>query len=108
MSPAALLLAVAIASEVGATLLLRTTDGFTRLLPSAGVIVGYALSIALLAKIVKELDVGLVYAVWAGTGTAIVAGAGVLLWSEPLGWLKLLSLTAVIVGVIGLNLSGAH
>jgi small multidrug resistance pump len=108
MSSAVVLLPLAIASEVAATLLLRTSDGFTRLLPSAGVVLGYAVSIALLAKIVKQLDVGLVYAVWAGAGTAVVAGAGVLLWSEPLGWLKLLSLAAVIVGVIGLNLSGAH
>jgi small multidrug resistance pump len=108
MSPAALLLALAIAIEVAATLLLRTTEGFTRVLPSAGVVLGYAVSTALLAKIVERLDVGLVYAVWAGAGTAIVAGAGVLLWSEPLGWLKLLSLTAVIVGVVGLNVSGAH
>ena len=99
---------LAIGAEVAATLLLKTTDGFTRLLPSVGVVAGYAISIALLTKIVKQLDVGLVYAVWAGTGTAIVAVAGVLLWSEPLGWLKLLSLTAVIVGVVGLNVSGAH
>jgi small multidrug resistance pump len=106
--PAGLLLTLAIGAEVAATLLLKTTDGFTRLLPSVGVVAGYAISIALLTKIVKQLDVGLVYAVWAGTGTAIVAVAGVLLWSEPLGWLKLLSLTAVIVGVIGLNISGAH
>jgi small multidrug resistance pump len=106
--PAGLLLTLAIGAEVAATLLLKTTDGFTRLLPSVGVVAGYAISIALLTKIVKQLDVGLVYAVWAGTGTAIVAVAGVLLWSEPLGWLKLLSLTAVIVGVVGLNVSGAH
>src|SRR3954469_14799336 len=99
--PAAVLLALAIAAEVGATLLLRVSDGFSRLLPSLGSVVGYALSILLLARIVKSLDVGLVYAVWAGAGTAVVAVAGVLLWSEPLGWLKLLSLTAVIVGVIG-------
>ena len=106
--PAGLLLTLAIGAEVAATLLLKTTDGFTRLLPSVGVVAGYAISIALLTKIVKQLDVGLVYAVWAGAGTAIVAVAGVLLWSEPLGWLKLLSLTAVIVGVVGLNVSGAH
>src|SRR5689334_19385362 len=106
--PAAFLLAVAIVVEVVATLLLRFSDGFTRPLPTLGVVAGYTLSIVLLAKIVKQLDVGLVYAVWAGTGTAIVAAAGVVLWSEPLGWLKLLSLTAVIVGVVGLNISGAH
>jgi small multidrug resistance pump len=75
--PAGLLLTLAIGAEVAATLLLKTTDGFTRLLPSVGVVAGYAISIALLTKIVKQLDVGLVYAVWAGTGTAIVAAAGV-------------------------------
>ena len=106
--PTGFLLTMAIVSEVGATLLLRVSDGFSKPLPAVGVVVGYVLSFVLLGVLVTKMDLGLVYAIWAGAGTAIVAIAGVLLWSEPLGALKVASLAAVIIGVVGLNLTGAH
>ncbi len=48
------------------------------------------------------------YAVWAGAGTAAVAVIGVAAFDEPMGAVKVLSILAVMAGVIGLNLSGAH
>jgi multidrug transporter EmrE-like cation transporter len=107
MSPA-VLLALAILSEVFGTVLLRVSDGMTKLLPSIGTLTGYAISIYLLALVLKHLDIGLTYAIWAGVGTAMVAIIGVAVWDEPIGLLKVLSIGAVIAGVIGLNLSGAH
>ena len=102
------LLALAIASEVLGTVALRMSDGFSKPLPSVGAVVGYVLAFALLAPVLKELDIGLVYAIWAGVGTALIAVIGVLAWDEPAGTIKVLSIGAVIVGVIGLNLSSAH
>lgn len=107
MSPA-VLLALAIVSEVFGTVLLRVSDGMTKLLPSLGTLVGYAISIYLLALVLKHLDIGLTYAIWAGVGTAMVAVIGVAVWDEPMNLIKVLSIGAVIAGVIGLNLSGAH
>lgn len=105
---AGILLTIAIAIEIVGTVLLRVSDGLSRLWPSAGVLVTYALSIALLAHVLKELDVGFTYAVWAGVGTAMVAMIGFVVWDEPMGVVKVLSIAAVIVGVVGLNLSSAH
>lgn len=107
MSPA-VLLALAIVSEVIGTVLLRSTDGMSKLLPSLGVLVAYGLSMYLLSLVLRHLDIGLTYAIWAGVGTAMVAVIGVAAWGEPMGALKLASLLAVVFGVIGLNLSGAH
>lgn len=106
--PPAALLALAISAEVLGTVALRMSDGFSRPLPSVAAIVGYVLAVALLAPVLKELDLGLVYAIWAGVGTAVIAVIGVLAWGEPAGAIKLLSLGAVILGVVGLNLSGAR
>lgn len=106
--PAAALLALAIVAEVLGTVALRMSDGFSKPLPSIGAVLGYVLAFALLAPVLKELDIGLVYAIWAGVGTALIAVIGVLAWGEPTGAIKVLSIAAVILGVVGLNLSSGH
>lgn len=107
MSPG-LMLGLAIVTEVIGTALLRVSDGFTKVGPSIGVVVGYVASVILLARVLKDLDLGLTYAIWAGTGTALIAIIGVAVWDEPMGAVKVASIAAVIVGVVGLNLSAAH
>jgi small multidrug resistance pump len=101
-------LLLAIATEVAATVALRFADGFTRFAPSAVVVVGYGLSFAFLALTLRRLDVGLVYAVWAGAGTAAIAAIGIVALGEPAGGLKLASIALIVGGVIGLNVAGAH
>jgi multidrug transporter EmrE-like cation transporter len=105
---AGLMLALAIVTEVIGTALLRVTDGFTRPLPVAGVIAFYLVSVWLLALVLKDLELGFTYAVWAGVGTALTAVIGVAIWSEPVSALKVASIGAVIAGVVGLNLASAH
>ena len=69
---------------------------------------GYGVSFWMLALVLKELPVGLTYAVWAAVGTALIAAVGIIAFGEPAGTFKLLSLGLIIAGVVGLNLSGAH
>lgn len=102
------LLGLAILTEVIGTVLLRVSDGFAKPLPSVGVVVMYVVSVFLLARVLRELEIGFTYAVWAGVGTATVALIGVAVWDEPMGMVKALSLLAVIAGVIGLNLASSH
>jgi small multidrug resistance pump len=100
-------LSAAIASEVVGTVFLRFTDGFTNPLPSTLVVATYALSLWLTALALKQLEVSLAYAVWAGVGTAAVAVIGMTAMGESVSTLKLASIALVIGGVVGLNLSGA-
>jgi small multidrug resistance pump len=62
----------------------------------------------LLAIVVRTLPVSVTYAVWSGLGTAIVAVIGYALLGEQMSWLKAVSLGMIVVGVIGVNLAGAH
>ena len=105
--PAGILLSLAILSEVVATVFLRFTDGFTNLAPSIVVVVGYGLSFWLLALILKDLEIGFVYAVWSGAGTALIAAVGMVAFGESATALKFASIALIIVGVIGLNLGGS-
>jgi small multidrug resistance pump len=106
--PAGVLLTIAIAAEVAATMSLRSVEGFSKPLPLAIVIAGYALSFSLLSLILKQLSVGTTYAIWAGAGTAAVAVIGIVALNEPATAIRLGSILLIVAGVIGLNLSGAH
>ena len=106
--PVAALLSLAIVTEVVGTVALRYSDGFTRLAPSAIVVLGYGASFWLLALVLKQLSIGTTYAVWSAVGTALIAAFGIVALGEPATALKLGSLALIIVGVVGLNLGGAH
>jgi small multidrug resistance pump len=106
--PVALLLSCAIVTEVAGTVALRYSDGLTRPLPSAFVVLGYGISFWLLALVLRELSVGTTYAVWSAAGTALIAVVGVFAFGEPATALKLASLALIIIGVVGLNLAGSH
>jgi small multidrug resistance pump len=102
------LLAVAIATEVAATSHLQRTEGFRHPGWSALVIGGYAVSIWLLSLVVREMPVSVAYAVWAGAGTALVAVVGVLWLGEQWSWISVTAIFFIVVGVVALNLNGAH
>jgi small multidrug resistance pump len=107
--PAFLLLSLAILSEVGATLALRVSDGFSRPIPSLVVVVGYGISFWLLALALKDIPVSLTYAIWSGVGTALIAVAGVVAFGESMNLMKLVSLMVIVLGVAGLSAAGgAH
>ncbi len=106
--PAWLLLGFAILAEVAGTLALRASDGFSRPLPSAIVVVGYGAAFWLMALVLRDISVSVTYAVWSGVGTALIATIGMTMLGEPVSALKVLSLAAIVAGVVGLNAGGAH
>ena len=96
----------AIVLEVCGTTSMKLSQGFTRLWPSILIFVFYGLSFTLLTVVLKKIEVSIAYAIWSGVGTALIATLGILYFKESLTLLKLVSLALVILGVIGLNLSG--
>ncbi|MFC9143807.1 DMT family transporter [Streptomyces bacillaris] len=102
------LLAAAIAAEVAGTTAMKYSEGFTRLWPSIGTAVGYLIAFTLLAQTLKTLSVGTAYAIWAGVGTAAVALIGILFMGESNSLVKILGVGLIVVGVVVLNLGGAH
>jgi small multidrug resistance pump len=102
-----LFLALAISSEICATVSMKLSEGFTRLLPSIVVVVGYLCSFALLSQALKHMPVSTAYAIWSGAGTAVVAAIGFTCLNEDVNLLKLSGIVLIIAGVIALNLGGA-
>ena len=75
-------LAVAIVSEVAATLFLKASDGWTKWWFAAVSVLLYSVAGVLLGLVLKNMAVGVVYAIWAGIGIALVCLASVVLWGQ--------------------------
>ena len=99
-----LFLAVAIIGEVAATSALKSSDGFTKLAPSAVVVVGYGVAFYFLSLALKSIPVGIAYAVWAGLGIVRVAGIAWLLHGQKLDAWALVGIGLIVSGVAVLNL----
>ncbi|MEU4467726.1 MULTISPECIES: multidrug efflux SMR transporter [unclassified Streptomyces] len=102
------MLAAAIAAEVGATTAMKFSDGFSRLGPSLLTLLGYVVSFALLAQTLKTVSVGSAYAIWSGVGTAAIATIGILFLGEGMTTAKAAGIALIIAGVVVLNMGGAH
>lgn len=102
-----LYLAGAILTEVCGTVSMKLSNGFEHTLYSTLVYAFYAISFYLLAVALKSIAVGTAYAIWSGVGTALIAAIGVVFFSEAVNTLKVVSLGAIIAGVIGLHLAAA-
>ncbi|GAA2815655.1 multidrug efflux SMR transporter [Saccharopolyspora taberi] len=104
-----LVLAVAILSEVIATVSLKLSEGFSKPLPSVLVVVGYLAAFTALGAVLKlGLPVGVVYAIWAGAGVALVAVIGAVFLGESVTAVQIGGIALIIGGVVALELGGAH
>ena len=99
-----LFLAVAIIGEVATTSALKSSDGFTKLAPSAVVVVGYGVAFYFLSLALRSIPVGIAYAVWAGLGIVLVAGIAWLLHGQKLDAWALVGIGLIVSGVAVLNL----
>lgn len=82
---------------------LKQTYGFTRLVPSIITILGMILSFYFLAHATKNLPIGTAYAVWTGTGAVGVAILGMMFFGEPVNLCRIIFLSLIITGIIGLK-----
>jgi len=92
-------LALAIASEVVGTAALKASDGATRLLPSLVVVVGYLGAFYLLSLALRDLPIGLVYAVWSGVGIVGAAGVGIAVFDEQVDLAGVVGVALIVAGV---------
>jgi small multidrug resistance pump len=95
---------LAIFLEVAGTTSMKLSNGFTNLGPSVFIFIFYIFSFLFLTLSVKRLDVSFVYAVWSGLGTSLIAIIGIFFFHEAVTTAKVISLSFIIIGIIGLKL----
>jgi quaternary ammonium compound-resistance protein SugE len=84
---------------------LKYSDGLTRFWPSAATLAAIALSFAMMAVALKSLPFGTAYAVWTGIGAVGSIVVGMLVYSESADPFRLLCLTLIVAGIVGLKLN---
>ncbi|MCD5362563.1 MULTISPECIES: multidrug efflux SMR transporter [Chromobacterium] len=99
-----LFLAVAIVSEVIATSSLKASDGFTRLGPSLLTGAGYVLAFYMLSLTLRQIPVGVAYALWSGVGIVLVSIVGWVLYGQKLDAPAMIGMGLIIAGVLVMNL----
>ena len=92
-------LALAIAAEVAGTSLLKATEEFTKLVPTTFLIIFYAMSFWLMTLALRDLPLGVVYAVWSGLGIVLVAIIGALVYKEMPDLGSIIGMALIISGV---------
>ena len=96
-------LGIAIVAETIATSAMKSSEGFTRLLPSIIVVVGYGIAFYFLSVTLKTIPVGIAYAIWSGVGIVLISLAGWALFGQKLDAAALLGITLIITGVVVMN-----
>ena len=99
-----LYLAIAIVAEVIATSFLKSSDGFTKWIPSVITVLGYAISFTFLSLTLRVLPIGVAYAIWSGVGVVLIATVGWLWHGQALDTPALIGLGLIISGVVVVNL----
>ena len=97
-------LIVAVALEVIATSALKETNGFTRLWPSVIALAGYACAFYFLSLVLRQVPVGIVYAIWCGAGIVFITGIASIWFRQTLDLPALFGIGLIMAGVMVINL----
>ena len=99
-----LLLAVAVITEVTATMLLKMSNGWEKWAFGYGAIFFYAISGMLFAMVLKNMGIGVAYAIWSGVGVAAITAISVLAFDQKMDVAGYLGIILIVAGVVVLRL----
>ncbi|MFD0694003.1 quaternary ammonium compound efflux SMR transporter SugE [Paenibacillus sp. GCM10027628] len=94
--------------EVVWAISLKFSNGFTRLIPTSITIAGMVVSFYFLAIATKTLPIGTAYAAWTGIGAVGAIIVGILFLHEPVSLMRILFMSLILVGVLGLKFTSGH
>lgn len=98
-----LYLAIAIIAEVIGTSALKASEGFSKLIPSAIVVVAFAVAFYFLSLVLKSIPMGVAYAIWSGLGIVLISVVGLVLFSQKLDLAAIIGILLIISGVVVMN-----
>ena len=95
---------VAVLCETIGTTALQASQQFTRLGPSIIVVIAYAAAFYLLALTLKHMPVGIMYAIWSGSGIVLIALIGWVVFRQSLDWPAILGMALILGGIVVIQL----
>jgi small multidrug resistance pump len=97
-------LVIAILFGVFGTISMKLSHGLQFRKPLYALTLFYTISFIALTFAIKTIPLSVVYAVWSGVGTMLVAAIGMLFFHESVSFRKIIFLSLIIVGVLGVHL----
>lgn len=98
---------IAIPFGVLGTVSMKLSNGLKKWKPSLSLVIFYLISLAAMTIAIQGIDISIVYAIWSGVGTILVAIIGILVFKESISVKKVISLLLVVGGVVGIHLTNA-
>lgn len=96
-------LTIAIIAEVIATSALKSSAGFSKLMPSMLVVLGYAVAFYFLSLVLKSVPVGVAYAIWSGLGIVLISIVGAVIFGQKLDLPAIIGMLLIVSGVFVMN-----
>ena len=103
MTKAYFFMFVAIFCEVAGTLLLPSTQNFTRMFPTVTAATCYLTALYCLTHVLHKIPIAIVYATWSGLGIFTIAILGYIFYKQSLSWQSIVGLFLIVIGVILVN-----
>ena len=103
MTKAYIFMLIAIFFEVTGTLLLPSTQNFTKIIPTAIAATCYLSALYCLTHVLHKIPIAIVYATWSGLGIFTIAIFGYIFFKQTLAWQAILGLFLIVAGVVLVN-----
>ena len=103
MTKAYIFMLIAIFCEVCGTLLLPSTQNFSKPIPTIIAATCYLTALYCLTHVLHKIPIAIVYATWSGLGIFTIAIFGYFFFKQSLSWQAVLGLFLIVVGVVLVN-----
>jgi len=103
-----LFLALGILSEIFGTAMLKASEGFTKMVPAIGGVVGFGLALFFLALAFKSIPLSVAYATWCGVGIAGASLISFIIWKEKLSVTGMIGILFIVVGIVLINVTASN
>ena len=98
-------LAIAIVFGVLGTISMKLSHGLRKIKPAVFLAIFYTICFIAMTYALKYIQLSVVYAIWSGAGTVLVAAVGMIYFNESVSRKKIIYLALIVIGVIGVHLS---
>lgn len=100
-------LIIAIFFGVLGTISMKLSHGLKKWKPSFYLIICYMISFVALTLAIRGMDVSMIYAIWSGIGTILIAIISIFIFEESMSFIKIMSIMCIVIGVLGMHLTNA-
>lgn len=104
MNPGHVFILLAVVAETIATAALQMSEQFSRVIPTAVSLLGFAVALYLMSLTLKYIPLGVTYAVWSGLGIVLVSVVGFLLFNQKIDLAGLLGIALILIGILVIHL----